>query len=411
VTDRSAERRPYRGPNPFASPWLSASLAALALVLALAVALVSGLLPLPSPTPVASPACSLSATLASPGASIGAAAPSGTCATPTPGPTGPTPEPSFVRPTPTPGPTFTSYVVRVGDTLTSIARAYSTTGRSIAWWNRGAYPSLDPESPAYDPNHLDLGWVLVLLPGMVVDDANPPSPSPAPPSPTPGAGTPYPTLPVASPGAPATVLSHGPRGSSYIALTFDMGGRLDPAVDIVQWLIDHGVHATFFPTGKTASTTTIGMQVMGMAKAHPDLFDIGNHSWDHPDFTTLSAAQMKTELTSTETAVAPLAGQTTRPWFRPPYGAWNAAVRAGVGAAGWDYLVMWDIDTIDWKATADGGPTADDIVTRVLSKAQGGSIVLMHLGGYHTLEALPGILAGLQAKGLVPVTLGEMFGR
>jgi hypothetical protein len=44
-----------------------------------------------------------------------------------------------------------------------------------------------------------------------------------------------------------------------------------------------------------------------------------------------------------------------------------------------------------------------------LSKAQGGSIVLMHLGGWHTLEALPDILAGLQSKGLGPVTLAEML--
>jgi len=95
----------------------------------------------------------------------------------------------------------------------------------------------------------------------------------------------------------------------------------------------------------------------------------------------------------------------------PPFGAWNENVRTGVGAAGWPYLVMWDIDTIDWKATADGGPTAGDIATRVLSKAQGGSIVLMHLGGWHTLEALPDILTGLQAKGLHPVTLAEMLGQ
>jgi peptidoglycan/xylan/chitin deacetylase (PgdA/CDA1 family) len=71
---------------------------------------------------------------------------------------------------------------------------------------------------------------------------------------------------------------------------------------------------------------------------------------------------------------------------------------------------MWDVDTIDWRPTVDGGPTATDIVAKITAKAQGGSIVLMHLGGWHTLEALPAILASLEAKGLRPVTLGEMFG-
>jgi len=94
----------------------------------------------------------------------------------------PTPQPlaTFVRPTPSPPPTFTTHVVRAGETLNSIAKKYDTTGRSIAWWNRGAYPSLDPESADYDPDTVRVGWRLVLLPGTVVDDTNPPTPSPGP---------------------------------------------------------------------------------------------------------------------------------------------------------------------------------------------------------------------------------------
>ena len=119
---------------------------------------------------------------------------------------------------------------------------------------------------------------------------------------------------------------------------------------------------------------------------------------------------MADQLRRTEDAVAPIVGRTTKPWFRPPFGSWTAAVREGVGQAGWAYTVMWDIDTIDWRPTSDGGPTATDIVARVLSRAEGGSIVLMHLGGWNTLDALPGILAGLRERGLQPVTLSEMFG-
>ena len=311
--------------------------------------------------------------------------------------------PTFVRPTPSPALTFTSYVVRAGDTLNSIATTFRTTGRSIAWWNRGAYPSLDPESEAYDPNHLEVGWVLVLLPDTVVDDTNPPTPSPGP------SAT---LLPTAGPTAAplATVVSHGPRTVKNIALTFDMGGRLDPALDIVQWLIDHGVHATLFPTGKSGTQTAQGLTAMKLAATRPDLFDFGNHSWDHPDFRTLTKAQMVDQLTHTETALLPVVGS-TKPWFRPPFGGWNDTVRAGVGAAGWKFMVMWDVDMIDWRPEADGGPTAADMKAKLLAKAQGGSIVLMHLGGYNTLQALPGILAASQTLGLQPVTLSEMFGQ
>src|SRR5204863_8946207 len=77
-------------------------------------------------------------------------------------------EPSFGRPSPSPQPTFASYAVRVGDSLTSIARTFSTTPRSIAWWNRGTYPALDPTSETYDPNRIEPGRTLVLIPGPTV---------------------------------------------------------------------------------------------------------------------------------------------------------------------------------------------------------------------------------------------------
>lgn len=373
------------------SPYVSLGLAAVLLAL-VALALVPGVL---SP----------------PGASPSAAA----VATGTPTPPASV-VPTFGYPTPSPEPTFMAYEVRVGDTLNSIATAFRTTPRSLAWWNRGTYPSLDPESPAYRPDDIKPGWVLVLIPGTVVDEENPPSPSPAPATPTPAPSTPATpaptptTAPTVKPTpTPAAIVSHGSRSSGKIALTFDMGGRLTPALDIVQWLIDHQVHATIFPTGEAATTTT-GTAVLALVKAHPELFDIGNHSWDHPYFTKLTAAQMASELQQTEAAVRPLVGQTTKPWFRPPYGAVNSAVQAGVGAAGWRTIVMWDVDTIDWKLVADGGPTAADIVAKIQAKAQAGSIVLMHLGGYHTLEALPGILDAVTSKGLQPATLGDLLG-
>jgi hypothetical protein len=98
-------------------------------------------------------------------------------ATPTvrPTPAGPTPTPSFVRPTPTPQPTFVVYTVRRGDTLSRIAKLNGTDGRSIAYWNRLAYPSLDPESGSYRPDYLKLGWVLLVIPNAEIDPENLPT--------------------------------------------------------------------------------------------------------------------------------------------------------------------------------------------------------------------------------------------
>ena len=101
-------------------------------------------------------------------------------ATPRPTPAGPTPTPSFVRPTPTPQPTFLVYTVASGDSLDRIAKRFGTSGRSIAYWNRATYPSLDPESSKYAPNSIRIGWMLVLIPNVVFDENSLSEPSGSP---------------------------------------------------------------------------------------------------------------------------------------------------------------------------------------------------------------------------------------
>jgi hypothetical protein len=99
--------------------------------------------------------------------------------------------PSFVRPTPNPSPTFLVHVVSAGESLTTIARLFGTTARSIAYWNRDRYPSLDPDSTAYDPNRIVVGWTLRLIPTEVVDEDELPDPTPTPaPEPSPDSSAP-----------------------------------------------------------------------------------------------------------------------------------------------------------------------------------------------------------------------------
>ena len=86
-----------------------------------------------------------------------------------PTPASPSPSLTFSRPTATPQPTFLAYRVRSGDTITSIARDHETSVRSIGYWNRATYPSLDPDSSRYNPDNLRVGWTLLLIPGVEVD--------------------------------------------------------------------------------------------------------------------------------------------------------------------------------------------------------------------------------------------------
>ena len=301
----------------------------------------------------------------------------------------------------------TLYTVRGGDTLSSIARAWGTSVAQLQAWNGSSYPSL-----LTDPNRLQAGWILIVAgdPGV----------------------TPLPTVaPTVAPTPPPTASGRQPRGGwlqqtfttvpnagHAVALTLDMGGRLDPGIDILNLLIANHVCATIFPTGAMAQTTQ-GQQVMAVIKAHPSC----SRSATTPCTTatwsggggspttapcagvTPTADFIRKELTDAAAILAQYSGQQPVPYWRPPYGSVNQAVRDAAASVGYTKTFMWDVDTIDWKPIADGGPTAQQIATKVVGNAGDGSIVLMHLGGYETLEALEIMIPALRDRGFLLTSL------
>ena len=272
----------------------------------------------------------------SPCPSIAPTLPAGTTAAGSPEPSGSDepgdsaePSPSDDEPSGSPEPTFLIHVVKAGENLTSIALRYKTHPRSVAYWNRDSYPSLDFESPTYKPDHVEVGWRLRILPGVILAD---PLPTRRP-SARPSVSIPPP--PSVAAGEPAVVISNGPRGTNAVALTFDMGGEVAPALDILNYLIDNDIRATIFPTGEIGETDAVGIEAMELIASKPDLFAIGNHSYEHPNFTELGPDEIADQLKLTEDMVVAATGRSSKPFFRPPFGAQNAEVRQAVADAGW----------------------------------------------------------------------------
>jgi len=203
-----------------------------------------------------------------------------------------------------------------------------------------------------------------------------------------------------------------------------MGGRLDPAIDIMQFLIANRICTTLFPTG-AMSQTAIGQRVLALVRAHPELFEIGNHTMHHCDLvrgglgspTTApcvtngapTAAFIRSELTDAAAILAAASGQQPVPYWRPPYGSINQTVLDAAASVGYTKTFMWSIDTIDWKPIAQGGPTAQQIASKVVTRAANGSTVLMHLGGYETLAALRLMVPALRQRGFMPTSLSDLL--
>jgi peptidoglycan/xylan/chitin deacetylase (PgdA/CDA1 family) len=203
---------------------------------------------------------------------------------------------------------------------------------------------------------------------------------------------------------------------------------MDPAVAIIDLLVRNRVCATIFPTG-AISKTTDGQAALAAIRAHPELFELGNHTMHHCDLVvggggspsasdaaTCDAARpspsetfVKRELTDGDRWIGTYSGMATKRFWRAPYGSYDAEVLSWAAEAGWSKHVKWDIDTIDWKPVAQGGPTDYAMTHKVVDNARSGSVVLMHLGGYEDLDALPAMIDGLRSRGFVLSPLSDML--
>lgn len=185
-----------------------------------------------------------------------------------------------------------------------------------------------------------------------------------------------------------------------VALTFDAGAAAEPARRILETLKRTGLKATFFLTGQwVRSNPALARRIV--EEGH----EIGNHSWDHADFTRLSDAQIRDQLGRTEEEIRRTTGRSSRPYFRPPLGARNRRVRELVANSGY-FTVYWSLDSRD---SVDKGITAAQIEKRVVEGIAPGAIVLLHCGSEPSAEALDSILEGMRRRGLQQVTLSKLL--
>ena len=203
--------------------------------------------------------------------------------------------------------------------------------------------------------------------------------------------------------ASSTWISKGNTQEKVIALTIDDGSDGANFGHILTVLDKHNVKATFFLTGTGAQHHPQHIKNV-VAKGH----GIGNHSYNHPDFTKISTTEMTSQLNRTETIIKNLTGKSTKPYFRAPYGSTNSTVLNTVGNAGYLFTLHWTIDTLDWT-----GNSATTIYNRVMNNLVPGSIVLMHTGegASGTVTALDRIIPAAKSRGYRFVTIAQLLNR
>lgn len=218
--------------------------------------------------------------------------------------------------------------------------------------------------------------------------------------------SPYPEVAPTFPHTDVHLIFHGDRDEPFVALTFDMCQKPKlPAwfdADILEALLEADAPATFFLGGDWMRTHPEETKLLAQ---YPQ-FELGNHSWSHPDMIDLEEIDMHREIVKTQNILYSLTGRHAR-LFRPPAGLYNTMLLSVVAYHGL-YTIHWDADTADPVPDND----AENINRLVRERVQNGSIILMHGNGrgWHTAEALPEMIRYLRDSGYTLVTVSQMIG-
>ncbi|MBC6461974.1 polysaccharide deacetylase family protein [Actinomadura sp. HBU206391] len=181
-----------------------------------------------------------------------------------------------------------------------------------------------------------------------------------------------------------------------VALTFD-DGPVPGTARLLDILGARGVRATFFVVGLQVAAYP-GLVRREFAEGH----EIGNHSYTHANLDHMSGAGAGSEMGRTQQAVWRVTGKAPV-LFRPPYGATDAGV-AAVARRNHLAQIMWAVDPLDWHDR-----DAALIKRRVVQDVRRGAIILLHDIHGTTVSAVPGIIAALNRKGYVFVTVSELY--
>lgn len=199
---------------------------------------------------------------------------------------------------------------------------------------------------------------------------------------------------------PAPFARAADESPKLVAFTFDDGPSGQTA-RLLDGLEARGAVATFFMCGKNGNNglSSYSHLVSRMLEIG---CEPGNHSNGHPNFTKISAAQMRQQIADVEAYLYQQAGAEYTEVVRIPYGSNTATIRQTVNRP----MIRWSVDPQDWKYR-----DADVVYRNIVNKVTDGSIVLLHDLYATSVDGALRAIDTLKTRGYEFVTVSELFRR
>ena len=197
-----------------------------------------------------------------------------------------------------------------------------------------------------------------------------------------------------------------PKLQGAVAITFDDGPGPHTA-RLLDALKEYDAKATFFVLGsqlvdssKRDNSTNRALIQRMVDEGH----EVGNHSYNHPEFKKLSNEQVLSQLRRTSDAISAITGEKPT-LFRPPGGSFtrritNLAEQEGLA------LVLWSLDSNDWR---QNNRNVNYVYNYIINNVTAGSTLLLHDIHKTTVDGFIKALPVLIERGLKLVTVSELI--
>ena len=183
----------------------------------------------------------------------------------------------------------------------------------------------------------------------------------------------------------------GDAKEKVLYLTFDNGYENGYTGQFLDVLKKHKAPGIFFVTGHYLKSAPDLAKRM-VAEGHL----IGNHSWSHPDMTTMSEKEIKAELDKVAVETKRLTGQKTMQYLRPPRGIFSERTLDVANRAGYTHI-FWSIAYKDWDVKNQKG--ADYAYEQIMKQVHPGAIMLIHTISKDNADALDRVIGELKKQG------------
>jgi peptidoglycan/xylan/chitin deacetylase (PgdA/CDA1 family) len=210
-------------------------------------------------------------------------------------------------------------------------------------------------------------------------------------------------VPGQAPVDPPTGVVHGlPGEGRQLALTIDDGTSSEVVAAFAAFAADSGVRLTFFPNGCYRSWSENVDALRPLVDSGQVAF--GNHTWSHPDLTTLGDQQVAEEITKNQQFLRTTFGVRDTPFLRPPFGARDERIDRIAADLGHPTVAMWN-GTLDDSRVL----TAEELLAAARQWFTAQTIVVGHANHPTVTTVYGDLLALIAERKLRTVTLADVW--